>query len=279
MPRHHFSAASFICLHGPNILINPADVQDADLSLTLFQDLSVACDELASLSAEVDGLAGDETAIAECLSEGRKRATGQLRLAITLSQTPPYKGCLKLSSCRRLQVLLLSFKARAVINKAKAGGIKVNVTNTQTSEVTEVQLSGSLKPVSNTVQRTCAAGTVLNVYSCGEFSFCAVYACGRLYNLIHCLICVVWCNFPKLFTEADGSKKRKCNSVLIPFSLQSPVVLEHTTVHLDQDQDVIPVQRILTRMDRRRHHANHVQKIRSQHHTEASLWMHAYVSL
>ena len=227
-------------VHQSNILLKITAVEDAALSLTLVEDLSVVCNELANLNAEVDGLDGDASVSAECPGERRKRATGQLRLAITLSRTPS-RSCLKSSSCRRLQVLILSIKARRVINKAKAGQIKINVTDTTTSEVTEVQLSGGLKPVSNTVQRTCAAGTVLNVYSCGEFSFCAVYACGRLYNWIHCLICVVWCNFPKLFTEADGSKMHTCNSLLIPFSLQYPVVLEHTTVYLDQEQHVFLV--------------------------------------
>ena len=142
-------------------------VEDVGFSLTLFEDLSVACDELAALSAEVDGLDGD--ASAECLGEGRKRATGRLRLAITLSRTPS-RSCLRSSSCRRYQVLLLSIKARAALNKAKAGGVTINVTDTNTSEVTEVQLSGDLKPVSNRVQRTCTPGTVLDAYICGEFS-------------------------------------------------------------------------------------------------------------
>ena len=144
-------------------------VEDVGLSLTLFEDLSVACDELVALSAEVEGLDGD--ASAECLGEGRKRATGRLRLAITLSRTPS-RSCLKSSSCRRYQVLLLSIKARAAINKAKKGQLTINVTNTQTSEVTEVQLSGDLRPVSNRVQRTCTPGTVLDAYTCGEFNKC-----------------------------------------------------------------------------------------------------------
>ena len=180
------SFAPYLFLNGFHFLlqITYTAVEDAGLSLTIFEDLSVACDELADLTAEVGGLGGDASAFAECLGEGRKRATGRLRLAITLSQTPP-KGCLKSSSCRRLQVLILSFKARAVISKAKAGHIKINVTDTKTSEVTEVQLSGSLKPVSNTVQRTCAPGTVLNVYTCGEFRWVCMYL---HYNIIIIII-------------------------------------------------------------------------------------------
>ena len=126
-------------------------MEDVGFSLTLFEDLSVACDELAALSAEVDGLVGD--ASAECLGEGRKRATGRLRLAIRLSWTPS-RSCLKSSSCRCYQALLLSIKVRAAINKAKAGGVTINVTDTNTSEVTEVQLIGDLRPVSAVDMRT-----------------------------------------------------------------------------------------------------------------------------
>ena len=154
-------------------------MEDAELSLTLFEDLSVACDVLANLSAEVGGLDGD--ASAECQGDGRKRATGQLRLAITLSRTPS-RSCLRSSACRRYQVILLSIKARAAIRKAKAGQLTINVTNTQTSEVTEVQLSGELRPVSNTVQRTCPPGTVLNAYTCGEFIWSL---CTELFNIVY----------------------------------------------------------------------------------------------
>ena len=146
-------------------------MEDASLSLTLFEDLSLACDELADLSAEIGGLGADASALAECLGEGRKRATGQLRLAITLSRTPS-RSCLRSSACRRYQVLILSIMARAAINKAKEGGVTITVKDTNTSEVTEVRLSGKLRPVSNTVQRTCPPGSVLDVYTCGEFSWC-----------------------------------------------------------------------------------------------------------
>ena len=147
------------------------EVEDPELQITLFEDLPVECEELEELRAELGGLDGDASALAECVNGGRKRATGRLRLAITLSRAPS-RRCLKSSACRRYQVLLLSYKARAAINRAKKGQLTINVTNTQTSEVTEVQLSGDLRPVSNTVQRTCPPGTVLDAYTCGELYKC-----------------------------------------------------------------------------------------------------------
>ena len=156
-------------LHGSIILLNASVVEDPSLSVTVFEELSDACDLFADLSADVDGLAGDVSAFAECLGDSRKRSTGRLRLAIVLTRKPS-AACLRSSSCRRLQALILSYQARSVINRAKTGHLKVNVTNAQTAEVSQVQLSGKLKPTSNTVQRTCATGTVIELYTCGEFS-------------------------------------------------------------------------------------------------------------
>ena len=144
------------------------EFDDPVFEFTLFEDLPTECEELEKLSAELGGLDGDASAFVECVGGGRKRATGRLRLAITLSRTPSRK-CLKSSSCRRIQALILFSKARTVLSKARAGNLTINVTNTQTSEVTRVQLSGDLRPVSNRVQRTCAPGTVLDAFTCGEF--------------------------------------------------------------------------------------------------------------
>lgn len=159
---------SHLLLHGSIILLTVSVVEDPSLTVTIFEDLPDGCDPFADFDADVDGLGGDVSAFAECFGDGRKRSTGRLRLAIVLSRKPS-AACLKSSACRRYQALILSYQARAVISRAKAGRIKVNVTDTRTAEVTQVQLSGKLKPTSNTVQRTCAPGTVLDVYSCGEF--------------------------------------------------------------------------------------------------------------
>ena len=150
-------------------MFNILEFDDPVFEFTLFEDLPLECEELEKLSAELGGLDGDASAFAECVGGGRKRATGRLRLAITLSRTPSRK-CLQRSLCRRIHTLILFSKARTVLSEARAGNLTINVTNTQSSEVTRVQLSRDLRPVSTRVQRTCPPETVLDAYTCGEFN-------------------------------------------------------------------------------------------------------------